>query len=197
MPGMRVWLYCASWVLLLGLAVFVFRVAVRRDYARYGRLRPLESALQLAVWALCIALPFLYNPARWIWFWLPGVPVSPPVRFVGVVLTVTGMVIAFGTMLWFGLGRAFGVRVQGLQQHGPYRWTRNPQVAGMIPMIAGVVILWPSWFAVGWALLLAIVAHLMVTTEEEHLERVFGDEYRAYRAQVPRYVPRLRRTGPA
>jgi len=32
------------------------------------------------------------------------------------------------------------------------------------------------------------MAHMMVQTEEEHLERVFGSEYEHYREEVPRYL---------
>jgi protein-S-isoprenylcysteine O-methyltransferase Ste14 len=39
-----------------------------------------------------------------------------------------------------------------------------------------------------WAGLWIVIAELMVRGEEEHLERVFGDEYRAYCARTPRYL---------
>jgi protein-S-isoprenylcysteine O-methyltransferase Ste14 len=34
----------------------------------------------------------------------------------------------------------------------------------------------------------ALIMHWMVLTEEEHLLRLFGDEYKAYCAETPRYL---------
>ncbi len=45
-----------------------------------------------------------------------------------------------------------------------------------------------SWHALGLVVLFAAIAHLMVLTEEEHLRRVFGEEYARYCARVPRYL---------
>ena len=119
------------------------------------------------------------------------VPVGTPLRIVGLVCIVGGMVSAFGTMLWFGLRRALGLRVDALVQAGPYQLTRNPQIVSGALMVIGTVVLWPSWYALGWAVLYGFVAHMMVLSEEEHLREVHGDKYVRYCTDVPRYL-RLR-----
>ena len=91
-------------------------------------------------------------------------------------------------MAWFGLRRAFGLEVNTLRRTGPYRLTRNPQLVGFGMVLVGALLLWPSWYTLGWLLLYPIVAHMMVLTEEEHLRDVFGEEYAAYCERVPRYL---------
>ena len=116
-----------------------------------------------------VSFPYLYSPSQWVWPWSHKVPVTEPLRTVGRVCIATGMVSAFGTMFWFGLRRAFGLQANRLIQSGPYRVTRNPQLVCFSLVVLGTVVLWPSWYALGWATLYGIVAHLMVVTEEGHL----------------------------
>jgi protein-S-isoprenylcysteine O-methyltransferase Ste14 len=177
-----------SALLLAGIAFVVFRIAVRRDYRRKGRLTPLSSALELLVWGLTMAFPSLYNPPQWARFWSPDVPVAAPLRVVGVSCTVLGLVSAFGSMLWFGLRRALGLDVDRLVQTGPYRFTRNPQLVGGALLVIGPALLWPSLYALGWVALYGLVAHMMVLTEEEHLLAVYGEAYAGFCERVPRYL---------
>lgn len=185
---MELVVYIVAAVLLAVAAFVVFRILVRRDYERQGRLTVLASFLELLVWGSYMSFPYLYNPRQWVSFWSQEVPVSTPARVVGVICVTVGLVSAFGTMLWFGLRRAFGLQVKGLIQGGPYRMTRNPQLVGGSLLVLGTVVLWPSWYAAGWAVLYGVVGHLMVLTEEEHLQKVFGEEYVRYCQRVPRYV---------
>ena len=181
-------IYLASASLLIVAAFLVFRVLVRRDYRRHGRLTAVSSALELLIWALFMGFPYLYNPPAWVYYWRPGVPVSVPLRMVGLACTTAGLLLTFGTLIWFGLRRAFGLEVSRLVQSGPYRLSRNPQLVFGTLLIVGAVILWPSWYALGWAVLYGVISHLMVLTEEEHLRAVYGAEYDDYCARVPRYV---------
>jgi protein-S-isoprenylcysteine O-methyltransferase Ste14 len=180
--------YLFSAFLLTGIAWVIFRVVVRSAYRQKGRLTLVSSLLELLVWGLYMAFPCLYNPPEWAMFWSPNVPVGACARVVGLICIAVGMASAFGTMLWFGLRRAFGLQVKGLVQSGPYRVTRNPQLLGGSLLGIGIVVLWPSCYALGWVILGGIVAHTMVLTEEEHLRDVFGEEYERYCARVPRYL---------
>ena len=190
---MKTVVYFFSAFLLVVTALIVFRILVRRDYRRKGRLTPLSGFLELAIWGLYMGFPYLYNPAEWAWFWSRDVPVSTPIRIAGVTCIVVGLAWAFATMFWFGLRRAFGLRVDALIQSGPYRVSRNPQIVGGCLLVVGSAALWPSWYAVGWVALYGVVAHLMVLAEEEHLHRVYGEEYVGYCERVPRYLGLRRR----
>jgi protein-S-isoprenylcysteine O-methyltransferase Ste14 len=77
---------------------------------------------------------------------------------------------------------------------GPYRVTRNPQLMGGALLIVGYIVLWPSWYALGWLALFAVMTHLMVLTEEEHLRRIHREGYERYCKQVPRYLGFPRKT---
>ena len=72
---------------------------------------------------------------------------------------------------------------------GIYRWTRNPMYLGMVLLYAGVAVLFDSLLAL---LLLApvivIIRMYVISREEAYLERTFGDEYRAYKARVRRWI---------
>jgi protein-S-isoprenylcysteine O-methyltransferase Ste14 len=184
---MRLVVYVISILLLIVATWIVFRVVVRRDYRRKGRLNLLSGFLELVVWGLYMGFPYLYNPPQWALFWQDAA-VGAPLRIVGLICIVGGLALAFGTMLWFGLGRAFGRRVDRLVQVGPYRFSRNPQLVAGSLLVIGSVVLWPSWYALGWAALYAFVAHMMVLTEEEHLGAIYGAEYVRYCALVPRYL---------
>ncbi len=179
--------YFVMAALLAAVAFVVFRILVRRDYLQKGRLTLRSSLLELLVWIFYMCFPYLYSPPQWVSFWSREVPVSESLRMAGMVCIVAGLVAAFGTMLWFGLRRAFGLQVEGLIQSGPYRWTRNPQLAGMFLLVAGVVALWPSWYAAGWAALGGVLGHMMAVTEEEYLRTAHGEEYARYCRRVPRY----------
>ena len=85
---------------------------------------------------------------------------------------------------------------QELVKIGPYRHVRNPMISGVALMLTGEALFWGSWLLAGWAAVFILVNHLyFVVSEEPGLERRFGASYRAYRAGVPRWVPRLRPWG--
>jgi protein-S-isoprenylcysteine O-methyltransferase Ste14 len=178
-------------ILALALLVFafvVFRRIVRRDYLLRGRLSTFASSLQLVVFVGLFSFPYLYNPPDWPWFWLLNSPSSPVRQVAGLVLICIGFLVAFGTMAWFGMGKAFGIKVAGLIRDGPYSVSTNPQILGGYLLIAGTSVQWPSIYAIGWILLYGIIAHWMVITEEEHLTMIFGADYESYCEEVPRYL---------
>lgn len=179
-------------ILLLGSAYLVFRVIVRREYRDRGHLTWMTSTLQLIVFAGLMSFPYLFNPPAWALFWQLTGPTSSQQQTAGLIIILLGFVVAFGTMAWFGLRRAFGLETQGLIQSGPYRLTRNPQILGGYLMVVGVTVQWPSWYAVAWIILYGVIGHWMITTEEEHLLGVFSDEYISYCEQVPRYLLKRR-----
>lgn len=82
-----------------------------------------------------------------------------------------------GLISWFDLRMAAGWKVTNLFRQGPYAITRNPQLLACILAAVGYVLLWLSWHSIGWLVVLIIVAHVMVLTEEEHLRRIFNSEY--------------------
>ncbi len=179
--------------LLFASAFVVFRIFVRRDYRHKGRLTLFSSSLQLLIWGLYFSFPCLYNPCSWPRFWFQDPRVDPLLRIAGVTLIGLGLVVLVTAMAGLGLDRSLGRKVNVLRQAGFYRVSRNPQIVGSAPIIIGLAVLRPSWYALGWVVLFAAIAHTMVLTEEEHLRRVHGEDYARYCLRVPRYLGLPRR----
>lgn len=76
---------------------------------------------------------------------------------------------------------------------GPYRHVRNPMISGVAMMLIGQSLFWGSWVICLWAGIFMLVNHVyFIFSEEPGLEKRFGESYINYRANVPRWIPRLR-----
>jgi protein-S-isoprenylcysteine O-methyltransferase Ste14 len=175
-------------VFLVLFAYLVFRILIRRDYFVRGHLSKVSSTMQLLLFIMFFSFPYLFNPPGWALFWIAKDPSSRRLFIVGLLLICSGFLVAFGTMAWFGIGRAFGLQVSGLVKAGPYRMSRNPQILGGYLLVLGTLLQNLSICMVVWVVIYVIISHWMVITEEEHLHRIYGDEYEKYCAEVPRYI---------
>ena len=82
---------------------------------------------------------------------------------------------------------------QKLVVAGVYRHVRNPMITGVITNLVGETLLFGSAALGIWAALFAAGNALFIPLfEEPGLEARFGEEYRRYRANVPRWIPRRR-----
>lgn len=81
---------------------------------------------------------------------------------------------------------------QRLVVQGPYRHVRNPMISGVLGVLLGETALLGSPPLLAWfgAFFLANAVYLPLA-EERGLEDRFGDDYRLYKENVPRWVPRL------
>lgn len=71
---------------------------------------------------------------------------------------------------------------------GIYRWSRNPQVLGWFLVLLGVSLAGRSGLALLLAGVFAVILHAYtVRLEEPYLERVYGEPFRRYKAETPRY----------
>ena len=136
--------------------------------------------------------------------WIPWVidrPHSgaPAVHGAGLGLVAIGWAI----LLWCALD--FGRRGSGtpapydppraLVTSGMYAFVRNPIYVGVLTAILG----WALWFWSGsvalYFVVMALAFHAWVLLYEEPvLADSFGAEFARYRAGVPRWVPRIRRS---
>jgi protein-S-isoprenylcysteine O-methyltransferase Ste14 len=123
-------------------------------------------------------------------------------RLVGRVLTAlaAGVVLeSFGRFALVGRGTPAPVAPpQVLVVSGFYRHVRNPMYVAVVTAIVGQGLVFGStallvYAAVVWLLFESFVRFY----EEPNLRRRFGEQYRRYCAQVPRWRPRFRPwTGP-
>lgn len=73
---------------------------------------------------------------------------------------------------------------------GPYAACRNPMYVGWALLHVGAAVAGGSGWALASFLPVAACMHGEVLREERALTDAFGEEYRRYRASVPRYLPR-------
>jgi protein-S-isoprenylcysteine O-methyltransferase Ste14 len=74
---------------------------------------------------------------------------------------------------------------------GPYRYVRNPMIAGVIFILIGEALVLRSPPHMWWALVFTgINAVYIPLLEEPMLEARFGDDYMRYKRHVRRFVPR-------
>ena len=76
---------------------------------------------------------------------------------------------------------------------GPYLHVRNPMISGVLLILTGEALWFQSWPIAGWTVVFLIGnAIYFPLVEEKELANRFGAEYNNYRANVPRWIPRLR-----
>lgn len=77
---------------------------------------------------------------------------------------------------------------------GPYRHVRNPMILGVVLMLVAETLILRSVPVALWtAVFFGGNAVYFPLSEERRLEDRFGDSYRMYKANVPRWIPRLRK----
>ena len=128
------------------------------------------------------------------WHFAP--PLFPIARVLGAALIVAGLPILLDSFARFalqGLGTPAPVMPpKRLVVTGFYRYVRNPMYVAVTALIAGQGLLFGSvtvleYGAIVWAgFFLFVVAY-----EEPALGEQFADEYKRYRANVRRWLPRI------
>lgn len=128
-----------------------------------------------------------------LWEWMLGSLRLQPLGFI---------VMAWGYAQYRLVGR-YRVRLGGggpglsgapaerLVESGIYAYTRNPMYLGHIIYMAGVAILFQSWFGAVVAIARAMWFHMRVLRDERGLAERFGEPYVAYTRRVKRWIPGL------
>jgi protein-S-isoprenylcysteine O-methyltransferase Ste14 len=127
---------------------------------------------------------------------LGGLAAALPVLF-GSALIAAGLALWARTLrLFMRIGKgtlAPWDTTRHLVVEGPYSRVRNPMITGVLAVLIGEAALFGSPALLSWCgVFLAINWVYFVLHEEPGLERRFGDDYRAYRRNVPRWIPRRR-----
>ena len=117
-------------------------------------------------------------------------------RWVGVVLIasgVSGLVDSFARFALQGLGTPAPVAPpQNLVVTGLYRHVRNPMYVSILAAILGQALVLADPRLVVYGAVFWLATHLFVVAyEEPTLAESFGADYEAFRANVPRWIPRL------
>lgn len=137
----------------------------------------------------------------WTWFvprWMGGSMV-PQWNAGAIILMTVGaavMIRCVWDFAWTGRGTPAPFDPpRHLVVKGLYRYVRNPMYLGMGMFLIGEALLFPDirYEMLLLVLVLWIAVNLFVVMYEEPiLHRLFGNEYRDYRHQVRRWIPRLK-----
>jgi protein-S-isoprenylcysteine O-methyltransferase Ste14 len=140
------------------------------------------------------ALILLFVRGPRIGWGLGGAP-AVLVALLGLALIVAGFSLWLWTVRLFSrIGRgtlASWDPTTKLVVEGPYGHVRNPMIGAVATLLVGEAVFFGSPWVLAWAALFLVLnfAYFLLV-EEPGLERRFGDEYRAYKRAVPRWLPR-------
>jgi protein-S-isoprenylcysteine O-methyltransferase Ste14 len=147
--------------------------------------------LVIAPGTLAVLLPWYFTH----WHFEP--PLFPVARGLGGVLVVAGLPIlldSFGRFALQGLGTPAPVMPpKHLVVTGLYRHVRNPMYVAVTALIVGQGLLFGSVVVIAYGAIVWVGFFLFVLVyEEPALDDQFADEYKRYRANVRRWVPRIK-----
>lgn len=105
---------------------------------------------------------------------------------------IAGSSAIFSNILIIGwavrtLGRIDSRDPAELVTNGPYRFSRNPMYVAWTGLYVGLGLLFRSFWVLFLTPFVAFAVHVTVRREETELARSFGESYRAYQRNVPRY----------
>ncbi|MEM0899033.1 MAG: methyltransferase [Pseudomonadota bacterium] len=105
---------------------------------------------------------------------------------VGFPICFTISTLSSVAIVQMGLDQAMGAN-NALKTDKLFAWSRNPTYVGNIGLCFGFVILAASTPALIAAASLAVLYVAVIPLEEKWLEHTYGDEYRTYKSQTPRW----------
>lgn len=125
--------------------------------------------------------------------------VPVPYNWLGLLIFIPALLLETWTLYIFVTkGKGTPVPLEATRQliiEGPYRYVRNPMVIGTSFMTGGLAIILSSYTL--FILFILINIHFQVYTvnvEEKEMEARFGQKWEEYKARVPMWIPKLRRT---
>ncbi|MEP7109478.1 MAG: isoprenylcysteine carboxylmethyltransferase family protein [Ferruginibacter sp.] len=124
-----------------------------------------------------------------------------PALFPGLIMMCAGLYIMTMTISTFiSIGRgtlAPWSPTKKLIIGGMYGYVRNPMIMGVLTVLIGESIAILSLNILIWALVFFIINNAWFTLyEEPNLEEKFSGEYREYKRNVHRWIPRYKPFGP-
>jgi hypothetical protein len=149
------------------------------------------------------------SPLRWLKSTSRRTFVVCPVVIIGIELALRGGELPFvlwglPLLLWgylqYRLGGSYRTRHGGggpgievpperIVNTGIYRYIRNPMYLGHMIFMAGLAITFQSWAATALLAFHLYWFDARAREDEVHLERLFGDTYRAYVGRTKRWIP--------
>ena len=122
----------------------------------------------------------------------------PEQRSVGWYPVIGLIVVASGVAMMFFAAAIFQERETTKNPYGeptkfvvqaPYTWTRNPMYLSFVMVLLGLAIFFESIaMLLAPAVFYAVIDRMVIPREEETMERLFGQDYVAYKERVRRWI---------
>ena len=177
----------AGLIWLAGTPVIVGRV--KREYERDG---VISDPTVWAVWLSYGLLAGAAIAATAFGSWPLGLGSTASLAL-GLPLLAIGIAIdAAGVASMGSLARMNGQEPDRLITGAAFRYSRNPQNVGIGIAGLGFALLGDSGLALALVVASIIVFRAYLVFEEQHLERVFGEEFRRYKQRTPRWLGPVR-----
>jgi protein-S-isoprenylcysteine O-methyltransferase Ste14 len=163
------------------------------------RVKRREAAILGSAVFLVVAPGIVAGLIPW---WISGRRLQPPFPGSQALRVAGGLLITFGAAVLLDSFRRFAVQGLGtpapvfptrhLVVTGLYRYVRNPMYVAVVSAIIGQALLFGNVRLLAYGGVVWLLFHAFVLFYEERALRAsFGDEYDAFCAQVPRWIPRV------
>jgi protein-S-isoprenylcysteine O-methyltransferase Ste14 len=162
-------------VLTEGILFLVFqKQVVKRLFDRSGWTRRQRILTLIGkILALATVMIIILTPLK----------LDSPAFVIGCVLVGLGLVGLIKALIDFRNTPADQPATRGI-----YRFTRHPQNLASSTIILGCTIAIGSWFGMIIFFVARILLHANLVAEEEVCLKIYGDSYREYMRQAPRYL---------
>lgn len=114
--------------------------------------------------------------------WSP-LQIGTPPFIVGSILYLLGYTFVMVSLVDFKR-----TPVDEMVSRGLYRFSRNPQWVGLALVFLGTALAVASWLHLGLVLILVVTHHFQILAEEKACEGFYGEAYRDYMNEIPRYL---------
>ena len=141
----------------------------------------------LLMWGSILLLFVRFRPLT-VRLW----PRTPLVVAIGVIIQVAALVFAVRARKHLGTNWTGAIAAKPghqLVRTGPYRLVRHPIYTGMLGMFVGTMLVSDELHAVVAFVVMALAYWRKIGLEEQHLRRLFGEAYEAYRQEAWALIP--------
>lgn len=205
-PAYGLWL-----LVILNSAIFIifafsfFKPQTKRDWRSFGAFSAFIVALFVEMYGFPLTifllsgwlqarapgLDLLSHDAGHLWSTIFGIGGNAHFNWLHILSNVL-LVAGFWALAsaWPVLYRA--QKAGQLATQGIYARLRHPQYTGFIVIMLGFLVQWPTILTLVMFPVLTVMYVRLAHIEERRAEQAFGQQWRDYAAQTPRFVPRFR-----
>lgn len=169
-------------------SILVFFIII----SRYGVLRlinkdalkrvdffpPLIGKERIAFWIYEVFILMML-----IYLFFLDIKLESLINFVGLVLTILGLILYTVSIIQFAKPKKNGINVNGI-----YKISRNPMYVSFFLYFLGAGMLTNSYLLILMLIVFQIANHYLILSEERWCVEQFGNEYLDYMRNVRRYI---------